>query len=259
MYGAIIGDIVGSRFEFNNHRSTAFGLFDPQCSVTDDTVCTVAVADWLMRKDKTSLAPIMQTWCKAYPAESYGLRFRKWIHHPEPYYSFGNGAAMRVSPVGLLFNDENAIMHYARESAIVSHNHPEGIKGAQAVALAVFMARAGATKQTIQDITTSAFSYTLDQDIEKIRKYNQFDETCQVTVPQAIICFLQSTGYEHAIRLAVSIGGDSDTIAAITGSIAGAFYGIPAELIEQARKFIPTDIQQIINKFHLEIERSRLI
>lgn len=258
MYGAIIGDIIGSRFEFNNHRNTEFGLFDPQCLVTDDTVCTVAVADWLMRKDKTSLAPVMQAWCKAYPGESYGLRFRKWIDHPIPYHSFGNGAAMRVSPVGLLLDDENAVMHYAMESAIVSHNHPEGIKGAQSVALAVYLARKGATKQAIMDKITTAFGYNLNQDIDKIRKYNQFDETCQVTVPQAMVCFLQSNGYEHAIRLAVSIGGDSDTIAAITGSIAGVFYGIPEELIEQSRKFIPADIQQIIDKFHLETERISL-
>lgn len=249
MYGAIIGDVVGSRFEFNNHRSTEFQLFHPDCSVTDDTVCTVAVADWLMRKDKAPLAPIMQSWCKAYPNESYGGNFRKWITDPIPYNSFGNGAGMRVSPVGLLLNDEDAVLHYARESAIVSHDHLEGIKGAQSVAMAVYLAKHGTTKQAIQDKITQVFSYNLNQDIDTIRKNNQFDETCQVTVPQAIICFLQSTGYANAIRLAVSIGGDSDTIAAITGGIAGAFYGVPAELIEQVKKFIPNDIQQIINKF----------
>lgn len=249
MYGAIIGDIVGSRFEFNNHRGTEFQLFHPDCSVTDDTVCTVAMAEWLMRRDETQLVSIMQAWCKTYPNESYGGRFRKWITNPVPYDSFGNGSAMRVSPVGLLLNDEDAVMHYARESAIVSHDHPEGIKGAQSVAIAVYLAKHGATKQAIQDKITQVFSYNLNQDIDRIRKYNQFDETCQVTVPQAIACFLQSTGYENAIRLAVSIGGDSDTIAAITGSIAGAFYGVPAELILEAKKFIPNDIQQIINNF----------
>lgn len=248
MLGAIIGDIVGSRFEFNNHRSTKFELFHPACTFTDDTICTVAVADWLMNGG--NLVIKMRYWCRKYPS-SYGGMFQRWIHDESmgPYNSYGNGSAMRVSPVGWLPYSANRIKYFAEISARITHDHPEGIKGARCIADAIFNLRNGENKLELRRYIEHVYGYNLDQTCDQIRKTNRFDETCQVTVPQAIQCFLESTDFESAIRLAVSIGGDSDTIAAITGSLAEAYYGIPEEIKRKAITYLPDDMLKVIAKF----------
>lgn len=253
MLGAIIGDIAGSRFEFNNYLCTDFEFFNSECDFTDDTICTIAVADALLN-GKTFEQSLLY-WCRKYPNPKghYGGSFAKWIrsHNPQPYNSFGNGSAMRVSPCAWLSNDLDTILQYATQSAESTHNHPEGIKGAKAVAEAIYFARKEEfTKQDIKNRITTKYDYNLDTDCDKIREHNTFNETCQVTVPQAIVAFLDSIDFESAIRLAVSIGGDSDTIGAITGSIAEAYYGIPDNIQEQALTYLPTEFKQILETFN---------
>lgn len=227
MLGAVIGDIAGSRFEFDNYRHTDFDIFSPDSDFTDDTICTGAIADWVLQGCNDNLASILQGWCRAYPYPkgAYGGRFSQWIEwkDPEPYNSWGNGSAMRVSAVGWAFASLEETLHFAEQSAIVTHNHPEGIKGAQAVAAAIFWARTGIGKAQIKENITRQFGYDLSQSCDQIRPHYHFNESCQETVPQAITAFLESDDFEHAIRLAVSLGGDSDTLAAITGSIAEAY------------------------------------
>lgn len=224
MLGAVIGDIAGSRFEFDNYRHTDFDIFSPDSDFTDDTICTVAIADWVLQGCNNNLASILQGWCRAYPCPkgAYGGRFSQWIEwkDPEPYNSWGNGSAMRVSAVGWAFATLEETLHFAEQSATVTHNHLEGIKGAQAVAAAIFWARTGMGKAQIKENITRQFGYNLSQSCDQIRPHYHFNESCQETVPQAITAFLESDDFEHAIRLAVSLGGDSDTLAAITGSIA---------------------------------------
>lgn len=251
MLGAIIGDIVGSRFEFNNHRSTDFELFHKDCTFTDDTICTVAVAEWAMYPI-SDLAETMRYWCRKYPnpAGGYGSSFRKWVFSESgPYNSFGNGAAMRVSPCGWIGNiDETITM--AEISASVTHDHPEGIKGARCIADAIFRLRNGENKLELRRYIENVYGYNLRMLCSEIRETNTFDETCQVTVPQAIACFLESYDFEQAIRKAVSIGGDSDTIAAITGSLAEAAFGIPDDIKERAMSYLPGDMKDVINRFY---------
>ena len=247
MLGAAIGDIVGSRFEFDNHRSTDFELFHPDCSFTDDTICTAAVADWIIRGCNPDLAQIMQAWCRRYPKPkgSYGSMFKSWIRqpYPQPYNSWGNGSAMRVSAVGWAFDTLEETLLRAQQSAEITHNHPEGIKGAQAVAAAIFWARTGKSKDFIRQEIRSRFGYALDQNCDDIRPVNTFDVSCMKTVPDALAAFFDSENFEHAVRLAVSIGGDTDTIAAITGSIAEAFYGgVPEHIAQQALDILPYNI-----------------
>lgn len=261
MLGAIIGDIVGSRFEFNNYRKKDFKFFHRDCDFTDDTICTVAVADWLLNPTG-NLSDTMRKWCRSYPS-SYGGMFKRWIQDEDmgPYNSFGNGAAMRVSPVGWYFKESaittenaieksNQIFDLAEATASITHDHPEGIKGAQCVAASIFALRGGYSKYRLKELIKFSFKYNLDLTCDWIRRVNTFDETCQVTVPQAIIAFLESTSFEDAIRLAVSIGGDSDTIAAITGSLAEAHYGIHQDIIDEALTYLPEDMIQIINKLN---------
>lgn len=251
MIGAIIGDIVGSRFEFNNYRGTDFELFHKDCSFTDDTICTIAVADWLLNNDGRSLAEIMRQWCRRYPAPAggYGASFRHWVFSDSgPYNSFGNGSAMRVSPVGW-FGRIGPMMFHAKMSAAITHNHPEGIKGAECIAYAIWHLKYTFTKNWVKGMAKTNYGYDLDFTCDQIRQTNTFNETCQVTVPQAIVCFLESTDFESAIRLAVSIGGDSDTIAAITGSLAEAYYGIPADMILKAMDYLPEDMVEVIERF----------
>lgn len=258
MLGAIIGDIAGSKYEFNNRRSKEFTLLADDCYFTDDTVCTIATMDWLLKGAKLtgndSYAYILQSWCLKYPEpkRSYGGSFHNWFNspNPQPYNSFGNGAAMRVSPVGVYFNNVKNILDYAEATAVVSHNHPEGIKGAQAVALAVYLAKSGNGMKEIKSKIRAAFKYNLNMTCTKLQETNMFDETCQGTVPQAIVAFLESTGFEDAIRNAISIGGDSDTIAAITGGIAEAKYGIPEELKNRALTFLPEDMKIVVELFY---------
>jgi len=249
--GAIIGDIVGSRFEFNNHRSTKFDLLTEDCSFTDDTVCTIAVADWLMNPLK-GIAETMRYWCRKFPnpAGGYGGSFRNWVFSDAgPYNSFGNGAAMRVSPCAWFSDDRNVVLEKARLSAACTHDHPEGIKGAMCIADCIFHARTGSGKKDIENLVTE-YGYDLGMPCNSIRKTNTFNETCQVTVPQAIVCFLESDDFESAIRLAISIGGDSDTIAAITGSIAEAYYGIPDHIISSALEYLPQEFIDVLSNFN---------
>ena len=253
MLGAVIGDIAGSRFEFDNYRHTDFDIFSPDSDFTDDTICTVAIADWVLQGCNDHLASILQGWCRAYPCPkgAYGGRFSQWIEwkDPAPYNSWGNGSAMRVSAVGWAFATLEETLHFAEQSAIVTHNHPEGIKGAQAVAAAIFWARTGMGKAQIKENITRQFGYDLSQSCGQIRPYYHFNESCQETVPQAITAFLESDDFEHAIRLAVSLGGDSDTLAAITGSIAEAYYGIPASMREHALAILPRRIAETLLTF----------
>lgn len=255
MLGAIIGDIVGSRFEFNNTNRTDFELFTDECAFTDDTICTVAIADALLRG--CSFKKSLLDWCRRYPNPkgAYGGSFGRWVHslHPEPYNSFGNGSAMRVSPCGYLPGLHN-VVKYARESAECTHNHPEGIKGAECVAECIYLARSEKNKSQIREMVQEQYGYDLNLTCDGIRRTNTFNETCQVTVPQAIVCFLESTDFESAIRLAVSIGGDSDTIAAITGGIAEVYYGIPQHIQDKAWGYLPKEMQDVVTQFKQKYE-----
>lgn len=257
MLGAIIGDIVGSRFEFNNHRSTDFELFHTDCSFTDDTVCTVAVAEWLLQDTKyltaEQLTKIMRKWCRKYPnpAGGYGGSFQRWIWDESmgAYNSFGNGSAMRVSPVGWAFDNLTDVLKSARQSAEITHSHRDGINGAQSVSYAIFMLRQGIDKNDVIKSTCNIADYNLPLSCSKMSLHNTFNETCQVTVPQAFQCLFESTDFESAIRLAVSVGGDTDTIAAITGSMAEAAYGVPTELALKASTYLPGEMIDVINRF----------
>ncbi|NUQ82517.1 MAG: ADP-ribosylglycohydrolase family protein [Bacteroidetes bacterium] len=250
MLGAIAGDVIGSVFEWDNCRSTSFPLFVTESDFTDDTVLTVAVADWLVHGG--DLSRLLHGYARAYPGRGYGGRFKKWIQSekPQPYNSFGNGSAMRVSPVGFAATTLVSAMELARESAQVTHNHPEGIKGAQAVTSAIFLARHGAAKTEIREHIISVFEYDLGFTPGSIRDYYQFDETCQGSVPQAIVAFLESSDFESAIRLAISIGGDSDTIACITGGIAAAFYNhIPDSIYHEVTERLPDEFLSVLAAF----------
>jgi ADP-ribosylglycohydrolase len=252
MLGAIIGDIVGSAYEFKNHRSKAFDpFFHPDAKFTDDTVCTVAIADALIQgTDPTST---MQTWCRRYAENGgWGQRFALWIFedNPQPYGSWGNGAAMRISPVGLLAGTEEEVVQWADSATTITHNHPEAIASARAVALAIFWARRGITSTEIAAQLTQRFGYDLSQTPDDIRPAYKRTERASGSVPQAIVCALQSISFEDAIRNAVSIGGDSDTIAAIAGGIAEARFGIPEEFARHAWEYLPQDIRAVVNSFY---------
>jgi type I restriction enzyme M protein len=243
MFGAIIGDLVGSVYEFNNYTKKDFPFFGPGCFPTDDSLMTIAVAKAILDNDGATAGlgrqavKWMQKIGRQYPECGFGTRFFAWMFcdDPQPYNSFGNGSAMRVSPCGFAAKSLSEAIALARAVTVVSHDHPEGIKGAEATACAVYLARTGSTKQEIREFITENY-YALDFTLDEIRPYYhlRFDETCQGSVPQAIEAFLESVSFEDAIRNAISVGGDSDTLAAITGSIAEAFYGIPDDLREQA-------------------------
>ena len=264
MLGAIIGDIVGSRFEFNNCRSKNFDLFAEGCSITDDSIMTLAVAKALMTalKEKedthfdsllSSLAvKYMQEIGRKYPNCGFGGMFYKWVFSdaPEPYDSFGNGAAMRVSPAGFAAVDVFEAERLAETVTAVTHNHEEGIKGAKAIAVAIVMARQGALKSEIHEHITAKY-YPLDFKIDDIRSTYEFNETCQETVPQALECFFESTSFEDAIRTAVSLGGDSDTIGAITGAVAEAYFGVPADIKEKALEYLDDELREIYDEWIL--------
>lgn len=254
--GAIIGDVVGSVFEWNNIKTTDFTLFGPQSTFTDDTVLTIAIADSIL--NKKNFAKNIWDYGRKYPGRGYGGTFVRWLQspHPRPYGSFGNGSAMRVSPVGFAFDDLQTVLDVAQQTAEVTHNHPEGIKGAQSIAAAIFLAREGRSKEEIKNYITQTFLYDLEFTLDEIRPVYEFNVTCQGSVPQAIVAFLESSDFEDAIRLAVSIGGDSDTIACITGGIAAAFYkSIPAEIVEAARQKLPSDFIRIIDDFEAVYNR----
>lgn len=236
MIGALAGDIIGSIYEAHPIKSKNFPLFSPGCRFTDDSVLTVAVAGAILTG--RSYAASVRELGNRFPGAGYGGSFMRWLRSPDPqpYGSWGNGAAMRVSPVGFAFAGEEEVLAQAKMSAEISHNHPEGIKGAQATALTVFLARTGRSKDIIRGQIARQFGYDLNRRVEEIRPDYGFDISCQGTVPEAIIAFLDSESYEDAIRNAVSLGGDSDTLACITGGIAEAYYGPVAPHIHQQVK-----------------------
>ena len=255
--GAVIGDVIGSVFEWNNIKTTDFNLFNPKCDFTDDTVLTIAVADCIL--NKKDFAKTIWEYGRKYRGRGYGGSFRNWLQEDDlkPYGSFGNGSAMRASAVGFAYNDIETIMEVAKQSAEVTHNHPEGIKGAQATATAIFLARQGKSKQEIKDYITQTFEYNLDFTLDEIRPTYKFDVTCQGSVPQAIVAFLESSDFENAIRLAISIGGDSDTIACVTRGIASAFYKqIPTEIMDFVVDKLPSEYIEIMNKFDEHYDRK---
>jgi len=248
--GAIAGDIIGSVYEFHNVKTLDFDLFCVRSIFTDDSVLTLATMYAVL--NQKDYAETYQLFGRNYPDRGYGGRFRSWIHskNPEPYNSWGNGSAMRVSPVAWCCNNLDDVMAMAKMSAEVTHNHPEGIKGAQSTAAAIYMARIGKSKDEIKSFITDTFAYDLDRKINDIRPTYKFDVSCQGSVPEAIIAFLESTDFENAIRLAVSIGGDSDTIACITGGIAEAYYkAIPEYIIENVFNILPENLIEIIEEF----------
>lgn len=243
MLGAIIGDMVGSVYEFHNHKSKDFPLFSDRCFPTDDSIMTIAIAKAILENGGKSeglsekTIEWMQKIGRQYPNCGYGGRFYKWMfaRNPHPYGSYGNGSAMRVSACGWAGGTLDEVKALSRAVTVISHNHPEGIKGAEATACAIFLARTDHTRQEIRDYITENY-YDLDFTLDEIRPDYRFNETCQETVPQAIVAFLESNSFEDAIRNAISIGGDSDTLAAITGAIAEAYYGIRDELRDETIK-----------------------
>lgn len=253
MIGSLAGDIIGSVYEFNNIKTKDFPLFSKESFYTDDSIMTIAVADWLLHGG--DLVRVMQYYGSKYPFPmgGYGARFDKWPHekNPKPYNSWGNGSAMRVSPVGWYFDSLEETINVAEETAVVTHNHPEGIKGAQATASAIYLARKGKSKEYIRSFITDNFGYDLNRCCDDIRCDYKFDESCQGTVPEALIAFLESRSFEDAIRLAVSLGGDSDTLACITGGIAEAFYRyrIPYGIRSKVLSLLDDDLRRIVKEF----------
>jgi ADP-ribosylglycohydrolase len=248
--GALAGDIIGSVYEFHNIKSTDFELFSPKTTFTDDSVMTIASMYALLNDG--NYAEAYQSFGKKYPNRGYGNRFHYWLYEekPKPYDSWGNGSAMRSSPAGWYRNTLEEVLSEAEKSAAVSHNHPEGIKGAQATAAAVFLARTGSSKEEIKKYIEKTFGYDLDRKVDDIRPDYQFDESCQGTVPEAIIAFLESTDFENAIRLAISLGGDSDTLACITGAVAEAFYGgVPDHIALKVMALLPEELAALVKKF----------
>ncbi|NVN90230.1 MAG: ADP-ribosylglycohydrolase family protein [Desulfuromonadales bacterium] len=250
MLGAIAGDIIGSVYEFRPIKTEQFPLFDEECSFTDDTVMTVAVARAILEDGDYGAA--MHSLGRRYPRAGYGGNFIRWLlsDNPTPYQSWGNGSAMRVSPIGLAFDSEERVLTEAWRSAVVTHDHPEGIKGAQATALAVFLARNGAGKAVIRREMELRFGYVLNRTLAEIRPGYHFDVSCQGTVPEALTAFLESIDYEDAVRKAVSLGGDSDTLACITGGIAAAHYRtIPEHIVGKVRSLLPEEFLAVIDRF----------
>ena len=253
--GAIAGDVIGSAYEFNPTRDHDFDLFTPKSTFTDDTVLTMANALWLLedpRHTHEKLVRIMLDFCWKYPDRGYGGRFAHWIHDgdPQPYNSFGNGSAMRVSPVGYYAKTLDEALNLAQISAEVTHNHPEGIKGAQATAAAIFLARQGKTKREIREYVMKTFGYDLSRTLEEIRPTFTFDETCQRTVLEAITCFMEGKGYEDVVRLSVALAGDADTIAAIAGSISSAVDEVPNEITQPVIERLSEEFCTILLRFN---------
>jgi ADP-ribosylglycohydrolase len=250
MIGAIAGDIIGSVYEFDPIKTKDFPLFSPSCGFTDDTVLTLAIADAIL-SGRPYLETIREIG-RRYPNAGYGGLFHHWLHSEDsrPYNSWGNGSAMRVSPIGFAFQDEATVLEEAARTAEITHNHPQEIKGAQATALAVFLARTGSTKQEIMRTIQARFGYDLERTVDDIRPTYSFDESCERTAPEAIVAFLDSSSYEDAIRNAISLGGDSDTLACITGGIAEAFYGhVPSEIRTKVMGCLSPDLWDITERF----------
>lgn len=261
MYGAILGDMIGAPYEFDRGKKTkVFPLFCKESHYTDDTVMTVAVAEALLdprcQDDdarKARLVDGMRNWGRKYPHAGYGGRFRQWLRagDPSPYGSYGNGSAMRVSAAGWLYDSLEQTRHMARLTAEVTHNHPEGIKGAEATASAIYLARTGHGKEEIQAYITDEFGYDLSRTCDQIRPAYYHVESCQETVPEAITAFLEGRDLEDVLRTAVSLGGDCDTLSCIAGSIAEAYYGVPDQLKDECRRRLPKDMRELLARFDL--------
>lgn len=250
MIGAIAGDVIGSVYEAHPIKSMDFPLFGRESQFTDDTVLTVATVYSIL--EQCDYAEAFRTFGRRYPRAGYGGAFYHWLFSSRsgPYNSWGNGSAMRVSPVGFAFESVDAVLEEAERSASVTHNHPEGIKGAQATALAVFLARKGEDKDSIKDDIEKRFTYNLSRTLDDIRPGYRFDVSCQGSVPESITAFLESKDFEDAIRKAVSLGGDSDTMACIAGGIAHAFYRkIPEDIVANVRERLPVEFLEIIDRF----------
>ena len=250
MLGAIVGDVIGSVHEGAGTKTKDFPLLVPGSTFTDDSVLTVAVAEWILTGQ--NLVDLLHAYTHAYPGRGYGGMFYRWAitRVCEPYNSFGNGAAMRVSPVGFAFETMEDVLAWAKRSAAVTHNHAEGIRGAQATAAAIYCARRGQAKDRIRRMLESQFGYDLDARLDQIRPTYGFDETCQGTVPQALAAFFESTSYEDAIRNAISLGGDADTLACITGGIAEAYYGgVPSDLAEPVMAMLDKRLVTVVDRF----------
>jgi len=250
MLGAIAGDIIGSVYEWNRIKTKEFPLFSPGCTFTDDSVLTVALAEAIM--DKSDYGKLLKDYYRRYPDRGYGGAFHNWAGSSEsgPYNSWGNGAAMRISPAGFAFESLDEVLERAKAYTEITHNHPEGIKGAQATAAAIFLARTGTAKEDIKRYVEETFKYDLSRSLSEIRPGYRFDESCQGTVPEAITAFLESTDYEDAVRNAVSLGGDSDTLACITGGIAHAFYGgVPEPISRKVYQILDDELASVTREF----------
>jgi ADP-ribosylglycohydrolase len=254
MLGALVGDIIGSTYEFYNTKSMDFELFERGCRFTDDSVMTLAVAKWLTEDEAHTIHYLiycMQELGNLYPNAGYGGRFSQWLRedNPQPYNSWGNGAGMRVSPVGLYAKTLDEALALAAITASVSHNHPEGVKGAQAIAASVFLAKQGKTKADIKAYVENTFGYDLNRTIAEIRPRYEFDVSCQGSVPEAIIAFLEGNSFEEVIRLAISLGGDSDTIGAMAGAIAACVYSIPEEIAARCNALLTDELRDVMDSF----------
>ncbi len=259
MIGAIAGDIIGSVYERHRIKTKDFPLFSQGCRFTDDSVLTVALADAIL--SGRNYDKLMREYYRRYPRAGYGGMFRQWAQNDDgkPYNSFGNGSAMRISPVGFAFDNLEEVLKKAKLYTEITHNHPEGIKGAQATASAIFLARNGRSKKEIRGYIESNFAYDLSRTLDDIRPYYRFDVTCQGSVPEAIIAFLESEDYEDAIRNAVSLGGDSDTQACITGGIAEAFYGsVPEHIERRVLKILDDPLRSVTLQFMQLYVRKRI-
>ena len=267
MYGAILGDIVGSPYEFDmGEKVKDFGpLFSDDCEFTDDTVMTIAVAEGLLNAGlnasvdviKDKVIKSMKWWGRKIPNAGYGGRFMQWLFSDsnEPYGSFGNGSAMRVSAAGLLYETIERTREVARATAEVTHNHPEGIKGAEATASVIFLSRMGRSKEEIKEYVIDQFGYDLSRTLDEIRPYYRHVESCQQTVPEAITAFLEGSDFEDVIRNAVSLGGDCDTLTCIAGGMAEAYYGIPDNLVHEVEKRLPHKLIKVIKRFKSTVRK----
>ena len=260
MIGAIIGDIVGSVYEWHNIKTKEFPLFRDDCFFTDDTVMTIAVAEGLMNGGRQDdFIDAMQKYGKMYPDADYGVKFRAWLllDVRVPYHSWGNGSAMRTAAIGWRFDSLEETRKMAALAAGVTHDHPEGIKRAESTAAAIFLARMGQSKEEIKGYIEREFGYNLSHTLDEIRPTYQFNESCQDTVPQAIVAFLESTDFEDAIRNAISLGGDS--VAAITGSIAEAAYGMPEWMHDKAWEYLDEPLRDVLLRWHRELRTQHTL
>ena len=261
MLGAIIGDIAGSKYEFHNHRDENIEILTRDCFFTDDTVCTIANMDWLLhakeRSAKTA-TDFLRKWTRKYPHAGYGGRFYSWVHslEPKPYCSYGNGSAMRISPVAAKASNLEELKTLSDTFTGITHNHPEGMKGALTIATCIYMALCHENKKEIADYAVSQYPEIKTLHFKELKKAYRFNETCQGSVPQAIYCFLISTDFEDCIKKTIAIGGDCDTTSAMSGAIAEAFYGIPEHLAKKALKFLDPEMQEIVKEFYSSLSEK---